>query len=195
MIVNGFHQFQSVKKINNKFNEIATCLKAFGDGENDYVCMEDLTHLGYRTASRQKGFDLDLCRLIMQTLGRFHAMSFVIKDQSPSTFEKMTACLEETYYAARLKPWYNDFIKSQIRVASDALEKEYGGTDVEKRGKQFLSDGDLYDKMVKLTHTRTRFAVLGQGDTWTPNFLFHYEDFNGNEIPVKAKMIDFQLAR
>lgn len=195
-IMKAFNEFQAVKRdVKNKFVEIADCLVAYADGENDFVAMNDLCLEGYKTESRQSGFDVNLCRLVMQTLGRFHAMSFILRDQSPSIFQKISCYLEETYYAARLKPWYNNFIKSQIEVALDALSKEYGGTDIEEKGKKFLTDGDLYDKMVKMTHTRNRFSVLGHGDCWTPNFLFHYEDFEGKQIPVKAKMIDFQLSR
>jgi thiamine kinase-like enzyme len=195
-IVDYMNKFQELKPdVKNKFTEFAKCFIACGDGENDFVCMEDLTYLGYTTASRQNAFDMNLCRLIMQTLGRFHAMSFVLRDQSPAKFEELTHCLDETYYAARLKSWYNDFIKTQVEMTLDALAKEYGGTDVEKCAKKFLCDGDIYDKMVKLTHTRNRFSVFGHGDTWTPNFLFHFEEFNGQKIPVRAKIIDFQLSR
>lgn len=195
-IVKAFDDFQAVKRdVKNKFVEIADCLVAHSDGVNDFVAMNDLGQEGYKTESRNSGFDVNLCRLVMQTLGRFHAMSFVIRDQSPATFQNITGYLEETYYASKLKWWYNNFIKKQIEVALDALEKEYGGTEVEEKGTKFLTDGDLYDKMVKLTHTRNRFSVLGHGDCWTPNFLFHYEEFDGKMIPVKAKMIDFQLSR
>lgn len=139
--------------------------------------------------------DINVCRLIMQTLGRFHALSFVIKDQSPQLFQKLSSVLEETYYANRLKPWYNDFMNNQIEVALDAVKKIYGGTVVEERAQKFLTDGSLYDKMAKFTHARNRYSVIGHGDCWVPNFLIHSTKLDGLEIPVKAKMIDFQLAR
>jgi thiamine kinase-like enzyme len=177
------------------FKEIATCLVSHLDGENDFLALENLNPYGYFTTSRQESMNIHLCRLIMRTLGRFHALSFVIRDQSPKLFEEITSVLEETYYAHRLRPWYNDFINSQIEVALDAVAKIYGGTLIEERAKKFLTDGSLYDKMVKLTHTRNRYSVIGHGDCWTPNFLIHSTTLEGNLIPVEAKMIDFQLAR
>ena len=131
----------------------------------------------------------------MQTLGRLHGLSFVIRDQSPQLFENLTARLEETYYAPKIKPWYNDFIKSQILIGEDAVVKEYGGTIIEEKTKKFLVEGDLYDKMCKLTQTRNQFSVIGHGDTWTPNFLIHNEKIDDKDFPVSAIMIDFQLAR
>ena len=122
-------------------------------------------------------------------------MTFIMKDQAPKVFENLKYVLEETYYSARTKYWYNDFIQQQIKVAEDAVVQEYGGTEVEANMRKFLMEGDLYDKMVKLSHTTNNYSVLGHGDCWTPNFLFHFEEVDGKQIPVSAKMIDFQLAR
>lgn len=83
----------------------------------------------------------------------------------------------------------------QIEIAKDALNKECGGTELEKEALNFLS-GDLYDKMVHLTHTRNKYSVINHGDCWAPNFLIRYKtDESGNQIPQQIKLIDFQLAR
>lgn len=196
VVLKGFNDFQAAKRdAKYPFNDIATCLVTYMDGENDFLVLENLNNYGYHTATRQAAMDISLCRLIMKTLGRFHGLSFVIRDQSPKLFEELSSVLEETYYANRLKPWYNDFMNKQIEVALDAVEKIYGGTIVEERAKKFLTEGSLYDKMAKLTHPRNRFSVIGHGDCWVPNFLIHSTKVAEQVIPVKAKMIDFQLAR
>lgn len=196
IVLKGFQEFQAVKKdAKYPFNEIANCMSTYLDGENDFLALENLNTYGYHTTSRQESMNIHVCRLIMQTLGRFHALSFVMKDQSPKMFGELSAVLEETYYANRLKPWYNDFINIQIDVALDAVAKIYGGTVIEERAKKFLTDGSLYDKMTKLTHTRNRFSVISHGDCWTPNFLIHSTRLDGRDVPVRAKMIDFQLSR
>lgn len=165
MIAKNFNEFQSIKKdAKYRFTEMSSCLVSHYDGENDFLVMENLNMIGYHTTSRQQSMDINLCRLIMQTLGRFHGLSFIIRDQSPALFEEMSSVLEEVYYANRLKPWYNDFIKLQVEIALDAVHKVYGGTVVEEKAKKFLNDGSLYDKMVKLTHTTNRFSVLSHGD-------------------------------
>lgn len=196
IVLKGFKEFQAVKTdAKYPFNEIATCLSTHLDGENDFLVLENLNTYGYHTAPRQESMNINVCRLIMQTLGRFHALSFVIRDQSPKMFEELTSVLEEVYYAHRLRPWYNDFINVQIDVALDAVSKIYGGSLIEERAKEFLCSGSLYDKMVTLTNTRNRFSVIGHGDCWTPNFLIHSTKLDDHEVPVKAKMIDFQLSR
>lgn len=177
------------------FNFLYRCFVAYSDGVNDFLVLENLNSCGYSTVPRSNAMDIHICRLIMQTLGRFHGLSFVMRDQSPQQFENLTAGLEETYYAPRIKPWYNDFMQTLLVIGEDAVSKVYGGTAIEEKAKKFLLEGDLYDKMCKLTHTRNRFSVIGHGDTWTPNFLIHSEKIGDKEVPVSAKMIDFQLAR
>ncbi|KAG5668327.1 hypothetical protein PVAND_016271 [Polypedilum vanderplanki] len=196
IIAKNFNEFQTIKKdAKYPFKEMSTCLVSHLDGINDFLIMENLNEFGYFPTSRQQAMDLSLCRLIMQTLGRFHGLSFIIRDQSPNLFEQLSIVLDETYYAARLKNWYGNFIQTQIEIALDAVEKIYGGTEIEAKAKKFLKDGNLYDKMVKFTHTRNRFSVISHGDCWTPNFLIKTIKHDGKDIPVKAKMIDFQLAR
>jgi hypothetical protein len=88
----------------------------------------------------------------------------LLRDQSPALFDEMASSMAETYYSQRLRPWYHNFIDIQIDIAFDALEKVYGGTEIEARGKKFLTESDLFDRMVSYTHTRNRFSVINHGD-------------------------------
>jgi hypothetical protein len=165
IVAKNFMEFQAIKKdAKYPFTEMSSCLVSHLDGVQDFLVMENLNLLGYYPSVRQEAMDINLSRLIMQTLGRFHGLSFVVRDQSPALFEEMANCLEETYYAARLLPWYKDFSQIQIDIALTTLAKIYGGTEIEEKGKKFLTEGCLYDKMVKFTHTRNRYSVINHGD-------------------------------
>lgn len=51
-------------------------------------------------------------------------------------------------------------------VSIDALEKEYPGTEIERKAKAFLKD-NLYAKLVSLTHYHdSKYSVIGHGDCW-----------------------------
>lgn len=65
------------------------CYKAYTDGEHDFVALEDLQVDNYGSVNRQKSLDFDHCKLIMQTLGKYHAVSLAIKDQEPMEFKKL----------------------------------------------------------------------------------------------------------
>jgi hypothetical protein len=56
--------------------------------------LEDLSPTGYVTADRAKGLDFDHCVAVLQTLGRFHALSFAMKDQDPEGFEAVANCVK-----------------------------------------------------------------------------------------------------
>ncbi|XP_055541041.1 uncharacterized protein LOC129727327 [Wyeomyia smithii] len=191
IVMKEFYKFQEEKQPNNPFDESSKCLGAFTDGVHDFIAMEDLNQFGYGSVRRQDGVALPECMLCMQTLGRFHALSLAMKDQRPDKFHLLVKSIEETYYAQIHKPWYNNFLQTQISIAKDAVSQEYGGTELEEKVNKFF-DCDFYDKMVYLTHTRNQNSVINHGDCWIPNFLFRYDE---NGAPVSNKMIDFQLAR
>uniref|UniRef100_A0A1L8DN26 Putative juvenile hormone-inducible protein n=1 Tax=Nyssomyia neivai TaxID=330878 RepID=A0A1L8DN26_9DIPT len=190
-IIPAFEEFQARKNAQNPFREYARCFLSFCDGEQDYLALDDLTKYGYEAADRQDGLDFAHCILAMESLGRFHGVSLAMKDQEPENFRKIAQKVTETYYSPHLKGWYNDFQKTQIMVAKDAVGKEYPGTKIEEKMLQFTS-GELYDLLSGITHADSPLAVIGHGDCWAPNFLIKYAS---GRVPKEMMIIDFQLAR
>lgn len=88
--------FQKSKHIAHdiSFTEVPRCLAFYVDGEHDFLALEDLRPGGYASASRQHGFDLDHCKLLLRALGKYHALSLAIKDQDPEMFKEMRDALE-----------------------------------------------------------------------------------------------------
>jgi len=191
-ILKSFFEFQEEVQPEITYTEIATFLAGFYDGVNDFIVLEDLSPDGYGTVNRQTGMDFNHMKLALEILGKFHGLALVYRHQRPNEFEKLLEHIEETYYSARLKPWYKDFQLNQEKIARHAVSHEYPGSIYLEKLENFFS-GDLYDKMVHLTHERNKYSVFVHGDCWTPNFLFKYgKDSN---VPVGLKLIDFQLTR
>ncbi|XP_052866192.1 uncharacterized protein LOC128272426 [Anopheles cruzii] len=188
VVLKELYRFQDKRQPKHPFQDIARCFVAYCDGENDFIALDDLGQYGYATASRAEGVGLEDCLRCMRALGRFHALSLAMKEQESDRFHTIVQQhVEETYYAARLKPWYNNFLQVQINIAKDAVRREFASTEFERKVAGFF-DCDLYDRMVYLTHTRNQNSVINHGDCWMPNFLFH------GETPA-VRIIDFQLAR
>lgn len=80
------------------FTEVPKCLFAFTDGEHDFIALEDLSPAGYSSAPRQEGIDFDHSRILMQTLGKFHAISLAIGDQDPELLQRMIDSLEVGFF-------------------------------------------------------------------------------------------------
>lgn len=75
------------------FSEVPKFLFAYIDGTNDFIALEDLCPDGFGSASRQAGVDFEHCRIIMQILGKFHAVSLAIGDQEPELLVQMIKSL------------------------------------------------------------------------------------------------------
>lgn len=52
------------------------------------IVMEDLRDGGYQMLDKSKPIDFEHSKLVIQSLGRLHALSFAMKKQKPEVFEK-----------------------------------------------------------------------------------------------------------
>lgn len=213
-VVPHFMDFQQKRNIVEPiaFTDVPRCYAVYCDGQNDFIAMEDLFIYGFATVNRQDGLNLEQCKLLITTLGKFHAVSMAIKDQEPERFNEIINSVEvnlymhllkmvyilnfsqETYYAEKFREWHEPFVKDQILVARDAISKEYGGTEYEAKMMNFTEFKPFCDTMIRLTHSKSNFSVIGHGDCWIPNFLIRYED-KVPFSPVETKLIDFQSTR
>lgn len=178
------------------FTEVPRLLYAHIDSRHGFIVLEDLAPAGYASASRHDGIDLAHCRLVLRTLGKFHAVSLAIGARQPELLRRMHETgTREVYYTPEFREWYATFLRSQIAVARDAVRREYGGTEYERPALAFIADErTFYDRMIGLVERRNRYSVIGHGDCWLPNFLMQYAA-DGDGAPQQAKMIDFQLGR
>lgn len=70
------------------------CFATHCDGENDFIALEDLTPIGYRSFKRQGCISLEECLLILKVLGRFHGISLAFKTLQPEEFACSTNAIE-----------------------------------------------------------------------------------------------------
>ncbi|PNF29698.1 hypothetical protein B7P43_G13068 [Cryptotermes secundus] len=119
-----------------------------------------------------------------------------MKDQDPEGFETIANCVKETYFYFENKGWYEGQLKNLCQVAIDAVSKEYPNSIYEEKLKHFINDS-LFECLVEFSQPKEPYAVIGHGDTWIPNFLFHYDNHKGDSStsPDRTRIIDFQLAR
>ncbi|XP_044728830.1 uncharacterized protein LOC123292300 [Chrysoperla carnea] len=182
-------QFQKEKNI-VVCNSVPRCLAAVCDGENDILVLQDISPENFKALGRECRIDLEHCLLVIRMFASFHAVSFAFKDQHPDEYEKIAVHLKETYYAERYRNWYGTFLKNLLVVWIDALEKEVPGSIYEKKFKDLIAN-DLYGQFINLVEDKGKYAVVSEGDTWLPNFMFQYID----NKPKAVCLVDFQLAR
>ncbi|KAG5668322.1 hypothetical protein PVAND_016266 [Polypedilum vanderplanki] len=123
-------KFDAVEKIH-------PCLLHFFDGTNDFLILENLNDCGYFSSPRQKTNGLNLSRFIMQTLGRFHGMSFIIRDQDPELFKELSTVLKKLIIQIALKLGIEISLIFKLILHFDALSKYYGGTKLKQEERNF----------------------------------------------------------
>ncbi|CAD6215701.1 GSCOCG00000512001-RA-CDS [Cotesia congregata] len=170
---------------------VPDCYAHILDGENDFIVLEDVTTRGFGPASRQSTLSIEEFELILKAMARFHGVSFACKANDSKKFSDVSNQLIETYFSDNHWDWYKTFHGVAIKIAKDAMEKEYPETEEQKK---FLSiqGNDLWRKSVQVcSQTTTPSSVINQGDAWAPNFLMRSTESGEKE----ALLLDFQLAR
>lgn len=133
------------------------------------LIMEDLRPRNFVMWPKEKAIPIDHELLVMKELGKFHAISFAMKDQIPNEFEKFKQ-LNDTFCEIVLNGKLSSFMDRTIERASDAL--------INPEHKKLMNDfKKSYKQMLEgyFSHSFCdRFGVVGHGDCWNNNFLFQY---------------------
>uniref|UniRef100_A0A1B6LKF7 CHK kinase-like domain-containing protein n=1 Tax=Graphocephala atropunctata TaxID=36148 RepID=A0A1B6LKF7_9HEMI len=176
----------------NRNGIVEDCFARFyhgvGSGNEKIVVLEDLRPRGFRLAAERAFIDYEHLALAMDTLGRFHALSFAAKKESPDEFSSLIKRLEEPTWTDD-NPFFPT-IKTCIHRAVDPLVK--AGKHVEVLTK-FLHcvDTNLCDMMLELVAPEEPSAVLCHGDFCRNNILFRY---TGEKV-TDVKFFDVATSR
>lgn len=159
--------------------------------ENGMLVLEDMVHSGYTMANKDTPFDLKHCEVLMKTLAKFHARSFIFKQQHKKTlYDKFSHCMQETLWSQQgtAKPMLDAAMKGIVSMIDLLPELN----DDQRSSFQKKIVKLCAEHPTKLLPSIKYKNVLCHGDLWTNNLLFKY---NANKEPVKCCMIDFQLVR
>ncbi|XP_031627331.1 uncharacterized protein LOC116343428 [Contarinia nasturtii] len=174
------------------FDEYPKCYKTVDVDINECLLLEDLTVRNFTVIDRHHA-DLtpDHVRLVMKTLGKFHAISFALKDQEPQVFKELTSNLDEILIR-KDDDKLRDFFNKQSEHVFNSVSSE--------------EDTELFDKVYKFyekdvldiavdcldLNAADGATVISHGDAWQNNIMFRH-DRNGK--PVQMALIDWQTTR
>lgn len=188
-LIADFQRTKNIDPQKDGFKEHAKCYKTLTDDLQEAIFMEDLSAKDFQMYDRFAQPTLDIVKLIMRALGKFHALSFALKDQCPEKFEKFRH-IEEIFH--RSDKFFIDYINDLAKLATDVLTND---EDEKYRNiiQPFLEKNLLSELVKELTDgfKAEPYAVVCHGDCWNNNILFKFE----NGIAVDAKLIDWQISR
>ncbi|KAF2901787.1 hypothetical protein ILUMI_04403 [Ignelater luminosus] len=187
--------FQKFEKQRNvcPFSSSAKCYQACMLEKSEALILQNLKEDGYSVWERRLPMEHDHVSLVMREYGRFHAISFAMKDQEQEQFEKLTASMDDVFTMFLEKADSIKLYQKQCRKALDSLDL-IADKNAYATFKTFIDEG-LHKFMSNLPELVDKYSVVLHGDCWTNNMMFKYEDKNDPTKPTGMCLIDLQLAR
>lgn len=141
------------------------CYASKVDGKDDFLAMEDLKAQGFKMASRKVGLDFEHCKLVLQTMAKYHALSFTMFNGDRNKMLEKYDWLEDFKFRKdKLPEMWKDMIRHTYAQQAVKL-REVGDTLGAHLLEQIYSD-DYFDQLQELIGGKTRWAVIGHGDCW-----------------------------
>lgn len=140
---------------------------------------------------RNEPITFEHSRLFLSAIGKFHAISFAIKDQQPEKFKQLTELAYEHFWIDFENGMgkHYDHICSQLK---ECFEEEKRFDLLEKYNKALGDNVGATVKKLVLGASAEPYTVICHGDLTSNNTMFSK---NSLGKPVKIQLIDWQLSR
>ncbi|XP_022909655.2 uncharacterized protein [Onthophagus taurus] len=184
-----FMKFQDAKNLKEPFNNVAKSYSFQSGSVIKPIVLENLRSLGYTLRDRKKPVDDVHLRLPIQAFARYHAISYAFKDQEPENFKKLTSSMPDVFSDNFEMIGMDGIIRKSVKQVIEGLDPVLDEKILQR------CEG-LDDKIIKFVANLDKmvdeYSVIGQGDCWSNNMMFLY---NEKGIPIDVKLVDWQAQR
>lgn len=171
-IVPELIKFQNEKGILEPFNAFAKLYGFNMEETKESLILENMRELGFVLHDHPMKYEET--SLVMREYGKFHAISFALKDQKPDLFKKISNDINEVVYNHLVKSEdFNKNVKHECSRALNVINSETHKALVEKL--QLLKE-NLLQRITNAVQPETakEHGVIVHGDCWVNNLLFKY---------------------
>ncbi|XP_031621374.1 uncharacterized protein LOC116339561 [Contarinia nasturtii] len=186
-----FDKFQKEKSLSkdDQFLSYPKCYGATIDHENEHyaIILEDLRPQQFKMWPKVKTSPIENARLSMREIGKFHALSFAMKDQRPqefAEFKKFTDLFKHFFESKTSQV----MLETSYDQAIAALKREDHKNILRKLKDNFL---EYFDECLN-EKSANYFGVICHGDFWNNNILFKFDE---NDIAQDIRCLDWQILR
>lgn len=192
----AFVKFQQAKGISESdgFFAFPKCYGTHADeAKQEFaIVLEDLRQRGFRLWNKFSPIDYQHVKLAFTQLGKFHAVSFALRQQRPDIFGQIKSMGSILMNMMNDLPQFAEYYEASFDSAIKALHPED------------------HEEISKITHLRNNFqalfrssvsgseaepfSVLCHGDFWTNNMMFQYNSDDSLE-PQSVCVIDWQITQ
>lgn len=191
-------QFERSKGVNvelDGFHEYPKCYRTIDIDPCESIFLEDLTKRSFTMIDRSTGtVTAKHVQLVMQSLAKFHAVSFAMKDQQSTKFEELASNLTEVLFSRdndNLKTYFNKAAQHTL----DSVSNE-GDAQLLARAKRFF-ERDALDLVMDCMDSNVSglVCVITHGDNWQNNQMFSSCANDESGTPDEICMLDWQVSR
>lgn len=172
-----FAAFQKEKglSLEDGFCEYPKCYGTMDDKETDrfVIVMEDLKARGYELFDKFRPADFNHVKLFVESLGKFHAVSFALKDQRPEIFAKFKHLKDIFLQQVEDQPdamgqMFTFFMDKSIAAFKPEEEAEIKALTKLK--------GSIAEELRRTGSGENSepFSVVNHGDCWNNNMMYVY---------------------
>ncbi|XP_072378789.1 uncharacterized protein [Diabrotica undecimpunctata] len=170
------------------FDNVAKCYETdLEEGKESFV-LENLNAKGYFVLKKGQFFDRAQAESVLRKYGQFHGLSFAYKSK---LFEKFQTLSKELIPCWKMMSEADLFKFVMEKGLKDCLIY----LDSVKQKNIIKKLEGILENVVQIfqnsTTYRGKYGVIVQGDCWSNNILFKYEDSSKLE---DLKLIDFQMS-
>lgn len=177
----------------NGFNECPRCYFSISEELSESLFLEDLRRRKFEMINqREEPITFDHMSLMLKALGKFHAISFAIKDQQPEKFNKLSSLAFEHYWTMFSESDFGNYYKDLLKRFITVLEEEKRFDLIEKFNK--VIGDDFAETILGLVSSEAAepYSVICHGDL-TVNNTMYSKDEQGK--PTGIQLFDWQFTR
>jgi Ecdysteroid kinase-like family len=174
-----YKKFQEEKGIvveDDGFYEVPKCYTSLTEDLHEGLFLEDLKVSGFEMFDRFSKVTKEHVTLVMEALGKFHAICFAFKDQRPEaldTYREMQDIFmqRDENSKEQITIWF-DMLKKQAFEALATMENP----DLVEKGKNVL-EGDFFELLMQCIEGKNAepHAIITHGDCWNNNIMYRNE--------------------
>lgn len=145
----------------------------YGTTEEWYeaLVLENLKTRGYIMRNKSDLLDEEHASLIFKTYGKFHALSFALKDLNGEEYHELVKEIKDFIQISFSSKQYKFFLNGIGQEAFGALEtEEY--SDVFEYCAKYREN--IMDEFLKKGIYKGDYGVINHGDCWSNNMMFKY---------------------
>ncbi|XP_068894083.1 uncharacterized protein [Tenebrio molitor] len=183
-VVASFGAFLQEEKCKFLLDFLPECYAMRKTRYKELIILENLKTKGYVMCDRKVPMTFDHVKLVLQTFGKWHALSLALKTKRPKVFEELVADNVNMfcYYitTANMVDTVFDYTE-EVKIASNLSEVE----------QLKFSRDDIRNIFSNLLFEHPEDHVILHGDGWTNNLMFKYDD---TKIPSHVYLVDWQCS-